>query len=87
MFYMIEAKMKKLEIKNHVLMPKHSKLSEKERQELLKKYNISQEQLPAILKADPALLGINAKPGDIIKIERQSPTAGTSLFYRAVKNG
>ncbi len=79
--------MKKPEIKNHILMPKHTKLSEKEKQDLLKKYNITAEQLPSILKTDAAISSINAKPSDIIKIERKSPTSGTSLFYRVIISG
>ncbi len=79
--------MKKLDVKNHVLIPKHAKVSEKERTELLHKYNIAPEQLPVILKNDAALIGLNVKPGDIIKIERNSATAGLSAFYRVVING
>ncbi len=78
---------KKIDIKNHVLIPKQSKLSEKEKQELLKKYNISTEQLPAILKTDAAIASLNAKEGDVVKIERNSQTAGTAVFYRVVTNG
>ncbi len=78
---------KKLDIKSHALIPKHSKLGEKEKTELLKKYNITIEQLPSILKTDAAIISLNAKPDDVIKIERNSPTAGTAVFYRVVING
>jgi len=77
---------KKLDIKKHILVPKHSKLNEKEKKELLKKYHISLKELPKILKSDPAIKMLNIKPGDIIKITRKSPTAGEAIFYRAVIN-
>ncbi|MGH9909957.1 MAG: DNA-directed RNA polymerase subunit RpoH/Rpb5 C-terminal domain-containing protein, partial [Nitrososphaerales archaeon] len=32
----------------------------------------------------PALKELGAKPGDMIKITRKSPTAGESIYYRYV---
>lgn len=54
----------------HILQPKHSKISEKESEELLSKLNISKSQLPKILSTDPALPE-GCVVGDIIKIERK----------------
>jgi len=54
----------------HVLQPKHTKLSEKEVQELLEKLNITKVQLPKILSSDPALPE-GCSVGDIIKVERK----------------
>ncbi len=71
----------------HVLIPKHTKLSEKEKEELFNKYNISIRELPKILTSDPAIRHLDAKENDIIKIERNSITAGSSVFYRGVING
>jgi len=66
----------------HILQSKHSKLSEKEVQELLEKLNISKSQLPKILSTDPALPeGCNI--GDVIKIERKEED-NTYFFYRVV---
>jgi len=59
-------------------------LNEKEKKALLEKYNISTKELPIILEDDAALIGLDVKPGDIVKIERKSPTAGNAVFYRAV---
>jgi len=67
----------------HVLQPKHSKLSEKEIEELLKKFNISKSQLPKILSSDVALPE-NCKIGDVIKIERKNPDDKIVLYYRVV---
>jgi DNA-directed RNA polymerase subunit H len=75
-----------IDLKKHVLVPKHSKLSEKEKGELFKDYKINGEELPIILKTDPAIEGLDLKPGDVIKIIRKSPTAKTSVFYRVVMN-
>ncbi len=53
----------------HILQPKHIKLSDKDAEELLKKFNISKSQLPKIFLSDPALPE-GCLVGDIIKIER-----------------
>ena len=77
---------KKLSIDKHILIPKHIKLGEKEKEKLLEKYNISLKELPRISKTDSAISNLDAKPGDVIRITRQSPTAGEATFYRAVIN-
>ena len=66
----------------HILQPKHSKLSGKDVDELLKKLNISKAQLPKILSSDAALPeGCNV--GDVIKIERKDGDK-TYTYYRVV---
>ncbi len=62
----------------HILQPKHTKLNEKETEELLKKFNISKPQLPKILLNDVALPE-GCVVGDIIKIERKE--VDKSFFY------
>ena len=62
----------------HILQPKHSKLNEKEAEELLKKLNISKTQLPKILLDDPSL-PTDCKLGDIIRIKRKD-----GEYYRVV---
>ena len=54
----------------HILQSKHIKLSKKESEELLNKFNISKAQLPKIFINDPALPK-DCSEGDIIKIERE----------------
>ena len=76
--------MKKVEIRKHVLIPKHVKLSEKEKEEVLKRYNAATDDFPRILKRDAALQGMNVKFGDMIKIVRKSSTAGETVFYCVV---
>jgi len=68
----------------HELVPEHIVIGEAERKELLDKFNIIAEQLPKILKTDPAVKAIEAEEGDILKIVRDSPTAGIALYYRFV---
>jgi len=75
---------KKFTLDKHILIPKHNKLSDKQKEKLLEEYNISLKELPKILKSDPAIVSLNAKPGEIIKITRNSMTAGESIFYRVV---
>ncbi|MFO8016813.1 MAG: DNA-directed RNA polymerase subunit H [Candidatus Woesearchaeota archaeon] len=74
----------KIDISKHILIPKHSKLSEKDKKELLEKYNISIKELPKISKDDPVISDMGVAPGDVIKISRKSPTAGETVFYRGV---
>ncbi len=78
--------MAKFDIKKHILVPKHAKASEKEKKEVLEKYNISIYDLPLIKKNDPAIKDLEVKPGDMIKITRDSQTAGETTFYRCVVN-
>ncbi len=69
---------------SHDLVPLHTIISEKERGELLKKYNIEPNQLPKILDTDPVSIFIGAKSGQIVKIIRNSHTAKESIAYRFV---
>jgi len=66
----------------HILQPKHSKLNEKEVEELLSKLNVSKAQLPKILSTDPALPE-DCIVGDIIKIERREEDK-THIYFRVV---
>ena len=68
----------------HVLIPKHKKVSDKEKKDILDKYKITVNELPSISKKDPALAGMDVEAGDVIRIERRSPTAGDTVFYRGV---
>jgi len=76
--------MVKTEKIEHELVPEHSKLPEKEAKDLLKKYSVTIREMPKILLHDPAIAHLDVKEGDIIKIKRNSRTAGDMLFFRAV---
>jgi len=68
----------------HALVPLHQILGEEEKDELLAKYRVQPYQLPQIGSSDPAVKAIGAKPGDILRIKRKSPTAGEHTAYRYV---
>lgn len=74
----------KKDILNHELVPEHIILSKSEAEKIIKELNIHPEQLPKIKKDDPVVKAIEAKPGDILKIIRKSPTAGKFITYRLV---
>ena len=77
---------KKFDVTKHILVPKHSIISEKEKKELTQKYRLSIQDFPRISSKDPAIQHLKAKEGDIIKIVRPSKTAGEAVFYRRVAN-
>ena len=68
----------------HILVPVHEVLTEKEREVMLKKYRVKVYQLPRIAASDMAVIAIGGRPGDVIRIVRDSPTAGKHVFYRHV---
>jgi DNA-directed RNA polymerase I, II, and III subunit RPABC1 len=72
---------------DHELVPKHEILSPEEREKLLAKYRVHPYQLPRIRTTDPAAIAIGAKAGDIVKIIRNSATAGKYIAYRYVVEG
>ncbi|MBT6774671.1 DNA-directed RNA polymerase subunit H [Candidatus Woesearchaeota archaeon] len=76
-----------LDINKHHLIPKHSKLSDAEKGKFLDSYKIDIKSLPKILIEDPAIVNLKPTAGDVIKIERESKTAGITIYYRAVING
>ena len=78
---------KKFEVTKHILVPKHSKLSERELKEIMDKYSLTLRELPRILVSDPAIEDLSVKEGDVVKITRNSPTAGEIFFYRRVVKG
>ena len=67
----------------HILQSKHTKLNQKDAQELLDKLNISRSQLPKIKKEDSALHE-GCEIGDIIKIVRKDPELEEVIFHRVV---
>ena len=76
--------MPRFNVMENYLVPRHSIMPEEEVDGLLEKYGIRRAQLPKILMADPCAKALGAKPGDVVIIERESPTAGLSVYYRLV---
>ncbi|ESQ24430.1 MAG: DNA-directed RNA polymerase, subunit H, RpoH/RPB5 [uncultured Acidilobus sp. JCHS] len=59
-------------------------LSLEEAVEVLNRLNVKPWQLPRISVNDPVVRLLGGKPGDIVEIERDSPTAGKYKVYRIV---
>jgi DNA-directed RNA polymerase subunit H len=75
---------KNVDILKHKLVPKHEILGAAEKKEFMEKLNLTEKQLPKILDTDPVIKKIEAKTGDLIRITRESQTAGQTVYYRIV---
>ena len=70
-------------ILDHEMVPPHRIISEDERIELFKKFNITNEkQLPDINRFDPVAKLLGCRPGDIVEIIRPSKTSISAKYYR-----
>jgi len=78
------AEIDEIEIVKHQLVPKHEILSDEEKRAILQKFEATENNLPKITVSDPVVQMIEAKPGNVIKITRKSPTAGEAFYYRLV---
>ncbi len=75
---------KEIDVLRHALVPEHVIMDEKEVAEVLKKYNITIQQLPKVFTNDTVVKALGAKEGQVLRITRKSQTAGTSVYYRLV---
>jgi DNA-directed RNA polymerase subunit H len=73
-----------IDVRDHESVPKHEKMTEDEVEDLLETYDTSKEKLPKIERTDAALKQMDVEEGDVIHIERDSPTAGKTDYYRVV---
>jgi DNA-directed RNA polymerase subunit H len=70
-------------ILNHVNVPPHRVLSDKEKKDIYEKYNITRDsEMPEISRFDPVAQAIGIRPGELCEITRSSPTSITSKYYR-----
>ena len=74
----------KMKLQEHILVPKHEIVPEEEVEKILRALGIKKHQLPKIKRTDPIIQEIGAKPGDVIKITRDSLTAKKAVVYRVV---
>lgn len=75
------------DIFEHTLVPKHEILADEEREKVLTEYRVEAFQLPWIRASDPAVRAIGARPGDVVRVVRDSATAGRFVSYRYVVEG
>ncbi len=68
----------------HKMVPHHEILNEEDLNKVLSEYKVDKEQLPKIRISDPSAVSVKAKVGDVVRITRDSQTAGKSYFYRLV---
>jgi DNA-directed RNA polymerase subunit H (RpoH/RPB5) len=67
----------------HELVPKMTILTQKETDGLLSSFNMkSVSQLPEIDRFDPQALALSLRPGQVVKIHRDSITALNTTYYR-----
>jgi len=70
-------------ILNHILVPSHEIINDKEVEEVMQKYNIKHKtEFPEISRFDPVARVIGLRPSDICKIIRPSKTAIKTPYYR-----
>jgi DNA-directed RNA polymerase subunit H (RpoH/RPB5) len=70
-------------ILDHELVPKHTILTRKEKEGIMKKYNVTHSsQFPTISRFDAVAKAIGMRPDEVCRIERSSNTSITSEYYR-----
>lgn len=76
--------MAKYDVLEHDLVPDHEIVSEEEVEEVLEEYDVDVRQLPKLVSNDSVVKELGAEPGDVVRVGRESPTAGKAEIYRLV---
>ena len=81
----------KIDIQQHDLVPKHEVISESEKELLQQNSDFDINNLPKIKINDPVVKEIasnkSVSVGDVLRITRNSKTAGEFISYRIVIEG
>ena len=75
----------KIDIQDHMLVPKHEIMTEEEISEEFSDVDYDFVDLPKIRSDDPVVKAIGAEVGNVLRITRQSQTAGVFVTYRIVE--
>ncbi len=75
----------KIDIQDHLLVPKHEIMTEEEISEEFSDVDYDFKDLPKIKANDPVVEAIGAEPGNVLRITRDSQTAGVFVTYRIVE--
>lgn len=73
-------------VTEHHLVPKHVKITAEEAEKVMSDLCIKNRyMLPAISNTDPVARYLLLQVGDIVRIERPSPTSGRAIAYRCCR--
>ena len=75
----------KIDIQDHMHVPKHEIMTEDEISEEFSDVDYDFKNLPKIRSDDPVVEAIGAVPGNVLRITRESQTAGVFVTYRIVE--
>ncbi|WP_458403340.1 DNA-directed RNA polymerase subunit H [Methanobrevibacter sp.] len=75
----------KIDIQNHKLVPKHEIMTEEEISQEFGDVDYDFRDLPKIRANDPVVEAIGAESGNVLRITRESQTAGVFVTYRIVE--
>ena len=71
------------DVKTHILVPKHVKLSQKDKKELFERLNITIKELPKISVKDPVIQDMGVEVGDVFNPFNYVFRAGEEQVYAA----
>ena len=72
------------DIFDHKLVPRAEIVGDADKEKLIERYHAQPYQFPWLKASDPLAIILGAKPGDVLKLQTKSETAGVSESYRYV---